>query len=144
MVGVHLHIVNTTRRRVFDWCARRRWRWPIWTVKTTYIRYAWFSTADVLDIIVGSNDELDKRTTAPIVFSKEIRQSYSSVALSLVIPVLLRAVSVPPPDKGVAALSNGLHGRDCSTDASSYAAAQAEVRSCDMESREQQLTVLCR
>ena len=135
VVGIHLHIVVAARVRVLDGCAWRRRRWPVWTVKTTYIWYAWFMTADVLDIIVGSNDELDKRATGPIVFPKYIRQSHSSVSLRLEVPVLLRAISVPPPDKRVVTLRDPLRGRYCSSNACPYAAAQAEVCSCDLEKR---------
>ena len=59
IVGIHLHIVVASRVRVLDGCAWWRRRWPVWTVKTTYIWHAWLATADVLDVIVGSDDELD-------------------------------------------------------------------------------------
>ena len=60
IVRIHLHIVIAARVRVLDGCAWRRWRWSVRTVETTYIWYAWFATADVLDVIVGSYDEVDR------------------------------------------------------------------------------------
>ena len=94
-------------------------------------------TANIFDIVVNGHYELDKGAACPIVFAEDIRQSYSSVSLSLVVPVLLGPIGVPPPDEGVAALVDALYGRYCSPNASSYAAAQSEVRSCGMENREQ-------
>ena len=126
-VRVHWHIVIAARVRVLDGSAWWLWRWPVRTVKTTYVRNAWFATADVLDVIVGSYDELNERATCPIVLAKYIRQFYSSATLSLVVPICLRAISVPPPYEGVTTLHDALHGRHCSSNASSYAATQSEV-----------------
>ena len=60
IVRIHLHIVIAARIRVLDGSAWRRWRWPVRTVETTYIWYAWFMTANIFDIVVSGHYELDK------------------------------------------------------------------------------------
>ena len=101
-------------------------------------------TANVFDIVVSGHYELDKGAAGPIVFAEDIRQPYSSVSLSLVVPVLLRAIGVPPPDECVATLRDCLYGRYCSSNAGSYATTQAKVCGRDLKNREQYFAVLCR
>ena len=126
IVRLELHAVVAGRIRVLDGCVWRRWMWPVRTVKTTYILYAWFATADVLDIIVGSDDELDKGASCPVVFTTDIRQLHSSSTFGLAVPVLLGPISEPPPYEGVVTFYDRLQGRDCSSDAGSYAATQSK------------------
>ena len=136
-VRVHRHIVVAARVRVLDGSARRSWRWSVRAVKTTYIWYAWFVASNVFDVIVVGHYELDEGAASPVVLAEDVRKPHSSVSLSLVVPVLLRAICVPPPNEGVTTLRDPLNGRDCSSNASSYAATQLKVCSRDLEHREQ-------
>ena len=67
------------------------------TVEASIVWYARLVTANVFDIVVSGHYESDEEAASPIVFTRHVRQHHSSASLSLVIPVLLRAISVPPP-----------------------------------------------
>ena len=104
VIRIHLHIVITIRVWTFDGCAWWLWRWPVWTVQTTYIRYAWLVTTNVFNVVIGGHHKLDEGTATPVVLAEDLRELDSSVSLDLVIPVSLRTIGVPPPDKCVATL----------------------------------------
>ena len=73
VIRIHLHIVVTIQVWTLDWCAWRIWRWPVRTVHTTYIRYAWLVTTNVFDVFIRCHNELDEGTAGPIVLAEDLR-----------------------------------------------------------------------
>ena len=91
--------------RVCGWRPRRR---AVWSVRAANVGDAGPCNTDLVDLIVRCHDELDERAGRPLIVAEELRQLDAPCASRLVVPALLGATDVPPPDEGVVALDDPL------------------------------------
>ena len=97
-VHVRVELLVAIDGNVFRrFCWRRWWR-PVGTIKATDIRDVRLVVTDVIRVLVLCHDELDKRTSLPVISTEDFLQAELARVAGRIVPILLRAIRVPPPD----------------------------------------------
>ena len=97
-VLVRVELLVAVDRNIFRRFRWRRWWRPIGAIKATDVGDMRLVVTDVIRVLVLGHDELDERTTLPVISTEDFLQTQLPRVAGRVIPVLLRAIRVPPPD----------------------------------------------
>ena len=97
-VHVRVELLVTIDRNIFRRFRWRRWWRPVGAIKSADVRDMRFMITDIIRVLVLGHDELDKRTTLPVVSTEDFLQVQLPRIAGRIVPILLWAIRVPPPD----------------------------------------------